>query len=172
MPDSSFTSTPFLPGLPEDLLSSGQFHTDVDVILGTNKEEGLISMIASLLDPVFFQYVKDNWNTLGVAGVFGIADVTEITEDLVAMSYEMLDFYVGGGVENANLDHLQGLLDMYTDSGFLYGVHKTTGYLLAHGVTVYQYLLTHRGEHSFTQLYGLPDTVGHASRYRGIIHFL
>ena len=32
--DNDFTSEPFIPGNPEDLLSSGQFNTEVDVIIG------------------------------------------------------------------------------------------------------------------------------------------
>ena len=161
VPDSSFSSNPFLPGLPEDLFSSGQFDTQVEIIIGTNKDEGVLSLLEPLLNPAVLQYVKDHWETVGVMGLYGLADVSEVTEALVSMSYKMLDFYVGGGVENIDVeDHLQGLFDMYTDSTFLYGVHQTIGHMLTNGVTVYQYMLTHRGQYSFSQLFGLPDPVG------------
>jgi hypothetical protein len=56
------------------------------------------------------------------------------------------------------MEHLQGLSDMFTDSGFLYGVYKTVRHLAAAGVPVHQYLLTHRGQYSLTQLFA-PGTV-------------
>ena len=36
--DNDFTSEPFIPGNPEDLLSSGQFNTEVDVIIGKHEK--------------------------------------------------------------------------------------------------------------------------------------
>ena len=50
--------------------------------------------------------------------------------------------------------------DMMTDSEFLFGVHKAIGYLVDQGVTVYHYILTHKGQFSITQLNGVPETVG------------
>ena len=47
---------------------------------------------------------------------------------------------------------------MFTDSGFLYGTFKTINYLIQHGVTVYQYILTYEGEHSFSEVYSVPPT--------------
>ena len=52
---------------------------------------------------------------------------------------------------------------MFTDAGFLYGTYKTIQYLLEQGVTVYQYILTYRGEHSFSEAFGIePVGVCHA----------
>ena len=42
-----------------------------------------------------------------------------------------------------------------TDATFLYGIHKTTNYLLKHNVKVYQAIFTYRGEHSYSQSFGL-----------------
>ena len=54
---------------------------------------------------------------------------------------------------------------MYTDGVFLYGSYKLTNYLIKHGITVYQYVLTYKGEHSFAKFfYGIiePKLVCHA----------
>ena len=45
---------------------------------------------------------------------------------------------------------------MFTDAGFLYGTYKTIDYLIKHGVTVYQYILTYEGEYSFSEIYSVP----------------
>ena len=38
--DAQFTENSFLPGNPEELMSSGQFNTNVEVIIGHNSDEG------------------------------------------------------------------------------------------------------------------------------------
>ena len=158
MPDSSFTSSPFLPARPEDLLQSGQFHKEVEVLIGTNKHEGLLYMIPHLLDSSVYDQIRENWDTVGAAGLLGIVDLSELTEEDVTKSHQLLDYYIGG-VENYNAENLYGLLDMHTDSGFLHGTYKTVQMLLEQGVSVHQYLLTHVGQYSYTQLYGIPEPV-------------
>ena len=41
VPDANFTSKPFLPKHPEDLMSSGMFNTNVDVMIGSTADEGM-----------------------------------------------------------------------------------------------------------------------------------
>ena len=72
-------------------------------------------------------------------------------------AYKVTEYYVGS-TENINLDNKQGLFDMFTDSGFLYGTYKTINYLMKNGVTVYQYILSYEGEFSFSEIYGVPPT--------------
>merc|ERR1711962_346212 len=116
--DSSFTSEPFLPGAPIDLLESGEFNTEVEVILGTTKDEGIIWLIAPLANHALFEE------------------------------------------HQVNGDHLQGVFDMYTDSAMLYGVNRTAELLLSNGVKVWQYILTHQGQNSLTELFGLTEKFG------------
>ena len=128
------------------------------MLIGTNKHEGLLYMIPHLLDDSVYDQIRENWDTVGAAGLLGIVDLTELTEEDVAKSHQLLDYYIGG-VENYNAENLYGLLDMHTDSGFLHGTYKTVQILLDHGVSVHQYLLTHVGQYSYTQLYGIPEPV-------------
>ena len=143
VPDSSFTAAPFLPAPAEDLLQAGTFNKEVEVIIGTNKDEGLDSIITAWSDPDFYSNLRDNWDTVGTPRLLGLMREADVTAADVQKSREILDFYVGG-LENITEANVQGLIDMMTDSEMLYGVDKTMGYLLEQGVTVYQYILTHR----------------------------
>ena len=156
--DSTFTSSPFLPASPEDLLDAGDFHKEVEVIIGTNKDEGIIYIIDPLLNNTLFEEAQTSWDVNGTAILLGIVDPSEVTEEDVIKSHEILQYYVGG-VENITVEQQQRLFDMYTDSGFLFGVNKTAERLLQHGATVYQYILTHQGAFSITEFWGLQDPV-------------
>jgi len=157
--DSSFTSEPFLPGAPIDLLESGEFNTEVEVILGTTKDEGIIWLIAPLANHTLFEEHQENWDSKWGPLLMGFHDLDEATEEDLSNSYKLLDFYIGG-LENLNEDHLQGVFDMYTDSAMLYGVNRTAELLLSHGVRVWQYILTHQGQNSLTELFGLTEKFG------------
>ena len=163
MPDSLFTSSPFLPAPAEELLQSGQFNSEVEVILGTCKDEGLSEFLDAWLDPEFFETIRDGWDTAGTARILGLMRYSDVTPADVEKARKIIDAYVGG-VENITMSNIQSLIDMMTDSEMLYGVHKTIGYLLEEGMTVYQYMLTHKGQFSLAQLTmmlldGIPQTV-------------
>ena len=49
VPDGDFTSEPFLPTEPEKILYSGSFNHDVEIIIGTNNDEGLLFMSPYIL---------------------------------------------------------------------------------------------------------------------------
>ena len=53
--------------------------------------------------------------------LFGKNDITDLD---VQRAHELLEFYVGG-VENIDVEHQQGMIDIMTDSIFLYGTHRT-----------------------------------------------
>ena len=153
-----------MPGPPEELLQAGQFNTDVDVLTGTTKDEGLLYFFDVLRNASALDVLREAWDTVGPLNLFDIANPEEITAEDVAKSHQLLDYYVGG-LENMDMAHLQGLTNMFTDSSFLFGVYKTVNYLVEQGVGVHQYMLTHKGQFSFTQLFGIPDTV---SRVKGL----
>jgi len=159
IPDSAFTNTPYLPGNPEDLLMSGDFLTDVEVVFGTTADEGLLYLLTALINPTELDLWRENWDTFGPAFLFNRATQEEITEQDVAKANAVVDFYIGG-IENMNADHLEGITDMFTDASFLYGLHRTSELMLSQGMTVFQYMLTHQGRYSFTQLFGIPEPVG------------
>ena len=143
------------------------------MILGTTKDEGIIWLIAPLANHTLFEDHQENWDSKWGPLLMGFHDLDEATEEDLSNSYKLLDFYLGG-LENLNEDHLQGVFDMYTDSAMLYGVNRyldntipqiqfafprTAELLLSHGVRVWQYILTHQGQNSLTELFGLTEKV-------------
>ena len=61
MSDINFTADPFLPGESEELLANGQFNKDVQVIIGSNSEEGMLSFFDKIVDPSKwekYRYIK------------------------------------------------------------------------------------------------------------------
>ena len=58
VPDANFISDPFLPDNPEDLLKSGEFNTDIEVIIGTNSDEGLIGLLDAMTNSSLWNVYK------------------------------------------------------------------------------------------------------------------
>ena len=56
--DAEFTANPFMPGNPEELMSTGQFNTEIEVIVGHNSDEGLLFVVAEILDPSLWVYFQ------------------------------------------------------------------------------------------------------------------
>ena len=115
------------------------------------------------LDPDFFETIRNTFDTAGTARILGLMRYSEVTPEDVEKAHKIINAYVGG-VENITSSNIQNLIDMMTDSSMLYGAHKKIGYLLDQGVTVYQYMLTHRGQFSIAQLHTMlldvkPQTV-------------
>ena len=40
--DGSYTETPFLPMSPRDIMSSGKYNNNISLLLGYNKDEGIL----------------------------------------------------------------------------------------------------------------------------------
>ena len=155
------TSDPVLPDYPESLLSSGQFHTNVEIIIGTTADEGVLFLAEEIKNSAWNE-LKTKLETEGPKMLLGKANVSEITDADLDKSKKIVEFYIKS-FDNVNEDNLQSLVNMYTDAMFLYGTHKTVNYLLQNNVKVYQYLLSYQGQFSFTQLFGLePLGTAHA----------
>jgi len=155
VPDTDFTEEPFLPGDPEELMKAGEFDTDIEVVVGTTKDEGILFFLEMLADPAKWTFYREGFDIYGPQSLFNIVNASEITEKDVENAHTLVEYYVGS-VDNIDEEHKQELFDMCTDAGFLYGTYKTIKYLLDHSVTVYQYILTYQGEHSFTESFGIP----------------
>merc|ERR1712073_47755 len=84
--------------------------------------------------------------------IFNIANTSDITNIDVENAHKLIEYYTGS-VENLNAEHLQALVDMFTDSWFAYGHHKTVDYLTRHGVPVFQYFFAYEGQFSLTNQY-------------------
>ena len=146
----------FLLDDPTHLLEQGQFDPNVEVIVSTTKDEGILYFFEQLADSSKWQEAQDNFEFIAPKLLFNIPYINQITPSDVEKSYEIFEHYIGS-IDNLNENHLQGLFDIFTDATFLFGLHKTTNYLLAHNVKVYQAILTYHGEHSFTEGFGVGN---------------
>ena len=144
MPDMDFTQTPFMPGNPETLLSDGHFNKDVQVIIGFNKDEGVLWFAGQVAGVTSWDDYKDTFDTTGTKVLFEIPG-NDIPQDLVDKAHKILEGYIGS-IDNINEEHAQDLIYMGTDGRFTYGASKTIDYLVQQGVDVFPYLLSYQGE--------------------------
>ena len=157
-PDYKFTSDPFIPGEVEELLANGQFNQDIQIMAGSNNDEGILYFPEALADASQWDNVKTAFKTLGPRLLFNIADPADFTDEDFAKARQIIEFYVGS-IDNINEEHKQGMIYMMTDASFLFGIHNGIRYWQKYGVTVFQYLLTYQGEYSLSNAFGLP-TIG------------
>ena len=78
-----------------------------------------------------------------------MSDITLQDEDNI---HKLVEFYLGS-IDNIGETYAQNLIDMFTDSGFLFGTYKTIKYMQDQNMTVYQYILTY--EYSESNGYGV-----------------
>ena len=72
VPDNEFTSEPFLPGNVEDLMELGQFNTELEIVIGTNLDDGMNFFLFALAYNSLFDYYRLTFNTSGPMGLFDI----------------------------------------------------------------------------------------------------
>jgi len=152
VPDFSYKAEPFLPDHPLNLLQT--VGPDTQVMIGTTKDEGIIYLSDVLLAGNWEEY-RDNYNISGTKNLFMIPFESDVTEADIRKTEQVLEFYVGGleGITEANK---YKLIDMFTDSGFRHGTYRLINQLVEQGVTVFAWILTHQGEHTSSDLYGIP----------------
>ena len=151
--DNGFTSDPFLPGSVKELLQSEQFNQDVEVIIGTNSAEGILTVGPGTNGLTQWDEFRGNIELNGPSFLFGIPNPSDFTDEDFEKMNKLINYYVGS-IENINDEHKQGVIDMFTDAGFQYGTHQTINLLVEQNVTLYQYLLTYQGEYSASVFFG------------------
>ena len=159
VPDVDFTSDPFLPGNVVDLLKNGQFNKSIQVIFGNNADEGILAVAQSTNGLTEWDSFRENFPANGPSLLFGITNKSEITSEDIDKTLKLADYYFNG-IKNINKDHQQEVIDMFTDASFQYCAHETINYFVQWGMTVYQYILTHRGAYSLSNLFGVPAGTG------------
>jgi len=142
--DSKFTNESFLPGNPEELMASGEFDTNIEIMIGTTSEEALVLIDPDLVD---WEDYKNKFIENGPYLLFGIHNTSDVTGELINKTKMVVEFYLGS-IENINIDNFQSVIDIFTDAWFLHGACKTVKYLVEQNVTVYQYIFSYEGQGS------------------------
>ena len=148
IPSSNSSYEPFLPQSPEQLLSSGNFNTNVDVMIGNTADEGIVYLLSPLAGYETWEDFKNNFDVYGPRNLFNIANKSEISETDIEKTNQIIEFYLGSNV-NINEEHQQELFDMFTDASMQYGNYKTTQYLLKNNVKTFKYILSYEGNNFY-----------------------
>ena len=65
VPDFEYGAEPFLIGDPEEIMASGQFNTDVEIIIGTNVDEGIYAFLEQVVNSSAWDDYRNNFDTRG-----------------------------------------------------------------------------------------------------------
>jgi len=165
--DKSLGEDAFLPLPPREILKNGQM-LPLDLILGFNHDEGLEAIVDLLMDPTNdtnFAQVRDNWDKVGPFKLFDQHE-DEITEEVVNLSNEVANFYLGeGGIVNYDGDHIQEIVDMYSDAWYWATMDEWTKLAMVNNLTTYRYLFNHNSALGLLVHEGVP----HPEQY-GVCH--
>ena len=144
--DGHFTSDPFLPDDPKQLIKDGRYHQDVEILLGFNEEEG--RMVTTIFEafPLLYSAMAAGWPILGPFSLLG-KHHTEMSEHDVHIVNKILLQYVGN-VSAIKAENIEKITNMFTDSFFSYGINKFLDFHLHKAKTpTYQYIFSYK-EHS------------------------
>ena len=70
----------FLPQTPLEILQSGDFNKEIQVIIGTNADEGLLVLNSAIEDPTQFDQCRENFDLCGPSSLY-YKQGGEITEE-------------------------------------------------------------------------------------------
>ena len=155
----TFASQPFLPQDPALAFATGDFNTDVDVLVGANKEEGYLFTQAFLtLNHTILPLIMGQWDTWGPILLLQ-KHYLETTQEDVDLAFQILEHYCG--TRNITLDHIGNITDMFTDSFFWVGVDKYIDYHLKYSSRpVFHYINHHLNDISQITWAGVPVLPG------------
>ena len=153
--NSSFVSPPaavidgaLLTRHPAESVARGEINVK-EIIIGANRDEGLLDTVNLLLDPGMYEELSTNWDHWGPIIFFGAreeGEETTITQQDIEQAYQVLQYSIGD-IENFNAQHFDWLTMMLTDL-YWYCSHSYAEMLSGRGVTVYQYQFSYKGSQS------------------------
>jgi len=150
--------------LPHDTVASGDIN-GVEIIIGANKDEGLLETGNFLVDPSLYDLEKAMFDTFGPMQFFGKRfqdNVTDITQLDIDQSHQVLEHFVGS-LDDINADHFDNITNILS-SEYWFCTHSLAEMLTKQGLSVFQYLFTYKGEN------GYLDFLGVDSKQYGVCH--
>ena len=146
--DGEFNSDPFLPVSPMEALRTGAYNQNVSVMIGSNKDDGIILTSLLVTNPIMYFVYRSFW-TLMAPGILFHRPIDETTDEDKANVVALADFYIGG-TANMNSDNYANITQMFTDAFATYAVECFVQ-RAATTQRVYQYLYAYDGEYGLTQ---------------------
>ena len=151
--DIDYAEEPFLPMSPMEALRTGNYQTNIPVMIGTNEDDGLILTTPLQTDPSLYLLYRNLWSVIAPGILFHIP-VEESSLEASRKAGELADFYLGGS-SNIVPENFDLITDMFTDAFVTYAAECFIEY--AHLTqTVYQYRYVHQGQFGINTDDGLP----------------
>ena len=138
---------------PAESVARGEINVK-EIIIGANRNEGLLDTMKLILDPSLYEEYRDHWADYGPLILFGKrkeGEDTTITQQDVDQSFQVLQFNIGH-IDNFNAEHFDNLTALLTDL-YWYCTHSYAEMLSQQGVTVYQYMYSYKGQHKLINIY-------------------
>jgi len=149
--DGQFSMNAFLPQSPKELMQEGLYNSNVNILMGSTRDEGILFLYPAIKNNTILEEMKRNWKDWqGAFMLLGIEPGMQNDEDLKAVD-DITNFYLGN-LDNMNIEHIHNIIEMLTDSAFGYGVHdfisRHTPFI--NDSTMQQYIYFHEGEYSLS----------------------
>jgi len=123
--DGGHTTQPYLPLEPEVAITTGQYASDVDILLGSVANETLIGTEFFLAAPDLFGVLRELWPLLGPYALLQ-RHTSESTVEDRELATTILRYYIGE-VEDLGahtVQHFANFTQMFDDSFFLFATHR------------------------------------------------
>jgi len=158
--DKAYADEPFMPMSPMDALKSGSYNQDVDVLIGTNLNDGLILTTPLYTTPSLYFLYRHLWGVIAPGILFHLP-VGDSNFDSTHKANQLADFYLGG-TKNIVPENFDKITDMFTDAFVTYAVEC----FAKHAQTtqkVFHYKYVHQGQYGLNTDANLPKLgVNHA----------
>lgn len=150
--DGDLVKDPFLPKEPIDILSEGTYN-QVPLIIGSNKNEGLLVNAFFLKNTTKYDEAYDNWQKIGPLHFFH-REQDEIMEEESEESMKYLRKHFKNSKFGPDSEEM---IQMYGDLMFISPADMAARIISKTSSSpVYQYLYTHQGSFSLFDLMRLP----------------
>ena len=121
----------YLPREPRDIMTEGDYATDVDILIGFDEDEAMVGTQILLPAPDLFVVLRELWDILGPYALLQ-KHTSEVTTEDIELSTKILNHYCGPLEQlGANTD-FNNFTKMATDSFFWFGVHRFLDLHLQH----------------------------------------
>ena len=131
--DFTYLASPFLPDDPANMLRNGEFLSDIDVMIGATKDEGIIyltglkSVISKENTYVIqldllggnsstWDLFRENFNIAGTKTLFMIPFLEDMTAQDRQRTDQLVEFYLTS-YDNITEQNAQAVIDLFSDSG-------------------------------------------------------
>ena len=121
--DKSFSKFPFLPLSPRELMDSGNYNNNVSLLLGYNKDEGLLHTGEAHKDPSTVTKWRSKWtDEFGPSTLLGLKD-QQINKAMKNIVRKITNRYLGS-VDGLTFENIDKITNMFTDGWFGYPVYE------------------------------------------------